>query len=176
MRFWKTRIFKASLAVMIAVLAVGYLIPERAIIPVQGASTRDWNSQSFWYEPWGQSGVHKGIDIFAPDGRPVVAPVSGIVLFRGDMGIGGRAIIILGPRWHFHYFAHLSQWHVSPLSFVSRGQRVGDVGTSGNAAGKPPHLHYAITSLLPRPWRISSATQGWKRMFFLDPNGVVGGT
>jgi len=91
------------------------------------------------------------------------------------MGMGGRAIIILGPRWRFHYLAHLGQWHVSRFSFVARGQLVGEVGTSGNAAGKPPHLHYAITSLLPRPWRTSSATQGWKRMFFVDPNNVVGG-
>jgi murein DD-endopeptidase MepM/ murein hydrolase activator NlpD len=46
---------------------------------------------------------------------------------------------------------------------------VGTVGDSGNARGKPPHLHYAIVTLLPYPWRITGQTQGWKKAFFLDP-------
>jgi hypothetical protein len=159
----------------IAVLSsIVLLVPENAGIPVQGASTKDWNRQSFWYEPWGSSGVHKGIDIFAPEGRPVFSPVHGLVIYRGDFGIGGHVVAVLGPRFHVHYFAHLSSWR-DGIYFVSRGEELGKVGTSGNAAGKPPHLHYAIVSLFPRPWRFSAASQGWKRMFFLDPNGVVGG-
>ena len=52
----------------------GYLIPESPAIPVKGASSKDWNSQTFWYEPWGPSGVHKGIDIFAAKNTAVIAP------------------------------------------------------------------------------------------------------
>ena len=43
------------------------------------------------------------------------------------------------------------------------------MGDSGNAAGKPPHLHYSLVSLLPMFWRADEAPQGWKKMFFLDP-------
>lgn len=50
---------------LVLLLISGYLVPESPIIPVKGASSKDWNSQTFWYEPWGASGVHKGIDIFA---------------------------------------------------------------------------------------------------------------
>jgi murein DD-endopeptidase MepM/ murein hydrolase activator NlpD len=138
-----------------------------------GATTRDWNNQSFWYSPWGKSGVHKGIDIFAPRGREVVAPVSGVVVFRGTLGLGGNVVAVLGPRWHLHYFAHLDRAIVRPFAFVSKGEGMGFVGNSGNAAGKPSHLHYAVLSLLPRPWQIVRGPQGWKRMFFMDPNTLL---
>ena len=60
------------------------------------------------------------------------------------------------------------------LQLVSRGDAVGKVGTSGNAAGKAPHLHYAVLQLIPRIWKATGAAQGWKRMFFVDPNELLG--
>ena len=50
------------------------------------------------------------------------------------------------------------------------GQVLGRVGDSGNAQGKQAHLHYTILSLAPYPWRMDSSSQGWKKMFFLDPD------
>src|SRR5215475_3869119 len=67
------------------ILVVGLLLPQELIIPVKGAAPRDWNPNSWWYEPWGESGVHKGIDIFAPKKTPVLAPISGVVIYRGEM-------------------------------------------------------------------------------------------
>ena len=51
-------------------LIIGLLIPEKIMIPVQGATPKDWNHNTFWYEPWGKSGVHKGIDIFGKKNTP----------------------------------------------------------------------------------------------------------
>jgi peptidoglycan LD-endopeptidase LytH len=150
-----------------------FLLPERAIIPVEGATVLDWNQNSFWYEPWGASGVHKGIDIFAPKGRAVVAPVYGVVVYKGQLGIGGNVVAVLGPKWRVHYFAHLDSASAQTFDLVLRGEEIGSVGTSGNAAGKPPHLHYSVLSMLPLPWRATAQTQGWKRMFFVDPAGVL---
>ena len=173
MRRKKLKVFFAAIA---ALVVLGLLIPEHATIPVAGATARDWNSKSYWYEPWGASGVHKGIDIFAPSGTPVIAPVHGVVVFRGTLGIGGNVVALLGPKWRLHYFAHLNTIDVPPLLPVPRGTQLGTVGTSGNAAGKPSHLHYVVLSLLPRPWRATRQTQGWKQTFFVDPNEVVHGT
>lgn len=151
------------------VIAIGFLVPERIVVPVDGASSSDWNPDSFWYEPWGVSGVHKGIDIFAPHGTNVRAATGGLVLYSGTFSIGGNVIVVLGPKWRAHYYAHLDSSQVSLGSFVSAGSAIGAVGDSGNAAGKPPHLHYVILSPFPYPWNFSSGTQGWKRMFYLDP-------
>lgn len=165
-------LLKLSLG-LLAILLIGLLIPERALIPVEGASTRDWNPKSFWYEPWGLSGVHKGIDIFAPQGRKVVSATPGVVVYRGEWGRGGRVVAVLGPKWRLHYYAHLSSFsHEAPL-LVASGSPLGTVGTSGNAEGKPPHLHYTVISLLPLPWRYSTETQGWRKMFYLDPGALL---
>ena len=153
-------------------VAAGFLVPGRPTIPVQGATQADWNAKSFWAEPWGQSGVHKGIDIFAKHGQPVISATPGIVIYQGELGIGGHVVAVLGPKWRVHYYAHLAK-PAAASWLVASGDPIGAVGTSGNAAGKAPHLHYTVLSVIPLPWRFSTATQGWKRIFFLDPGEVI---
>lgn len=159
--------------VVAAILVAGLLVPERALIPVAGASPRDWNPRSFWFEPWGRSGVHKGIDIFAPRGRPVIAATAGLVLFRGELADGGTVVAVLGPKWRVHYYAHLDALAAHTPRWVTRGDALGTVGDSGNARGRPTHLHYSVLSLLPLPWRYEAGTQGWRRMFHLDPGAII---
>lgn len=155
--------------VILIILIFGFCLPETFHMPVQNAHTADYNSQSFWYYPWGKSGTHKGVDIFAKKGTPVLAATGGIVLYSGTMGMGGNVLIILGPKWRLHYYAHLQKQEVSTLNIVSACDKIGLVGTSGNAQGKSPHLHYSITTILPYFWRADDAPQGWKKMFYLDP-------
>ncbi len=161
------------LVVLALLLAAGFLAPEFAVVPVEGAGPRDWNPRSFWFEPWGASGVHKGIDIFAPKGRRVIATTYGLVLFRGEIARGGKIVVALGPKWRLHYYAHLDTVQAGALTPLLPGTPLGTVGDSGNAAGKPPHLHYAVVSLLPLPWKATAQSQGWKRMFYLDPAEVI---
>lgn len=160
LRFW--------LACLI-ITVIGYCLPDPATIPVAGATSADWNPQSFWFYPWGKSGTHKGIDIFATAGTNVISDGYGIVTFAGELSTGGKVVLVLGPKWQMHYYAHLSQQHVHEGMLVKTGQLLGKVGTSGNAAGKDPHLHYSVKSILPRPWLIQFDEQGYKRMFYLDP-------
>jgi murein DD-endopeptidase MepM/ murein hydrolase activator NlpD len=121
--------------------------------------------------------VHKGIDIFAKSGTPVLAATPGVVVMSGQFGAGGNAVAILGPQARLHYYAHLVLLDVSSGEWVTGGQSIGTVGTTGNAAGKPPHLHYTVVTLLPYPWRAVAALrgepQGWKQMFFLDPGALL---
>lgn len=152
-------------------ILLGFLLPERCLIPVQKATPADWHPQSFWYYPWGPSVTHKGIDIFAPEGRPVRAATGGLVVFRGQLGRGGNVMVVLGPKWRLHYYAHLRELGRGWLSPVRRGALLGTVGTTGNAQGKPPHLHYSIFTPFPYILRWDpQAPQGWLKMFFLDPN------
>lgn len=145
-------------------------------MPVKNATVRDWNANSFWYYPWGRSGVHKGIDIFAPHGTPVRATTGGIVLYSGRYGLGGNVVYMLGANWRFHYYAHLKDIKVPAFMPVAAGSIIGTVGTSGNAQGKPPHLHYTIKSAFPRFWAYDSQHySSWNRTYYLDPGKFLQG-
>ena len=141
--------------------------------PVLGATVRDWNPKSFWHPNWGASGVHKGIDIFARRGTPVVAAQRGLVLYRGTLKQGGNIVLVASPRGWLHYYAHLDNTLAASGSWVSVGETLGAVGTTGNARGKPPHLHYAIFSPIPRLQSFHLEAQGWKRVFYRDPAVLI---
>jgi len=87
--------------------------------------------------------------------------------------MGGKVLLMLGPKWRLHYFAHLDNYSALPGQPVLPGAPLGTVGSTGNAKGKPPHLHYSIVTLLPYPWRWDTSTQGWKKMFYLDPTPML---
>ncbi len=160
---------KKILIALVAIILIGFILPEQTVIPVQGANSSDWNKKSFWYEPWGTSGVHKGIDIFASMGQPLVSSTQGIVLYTGTIKKGGKVVLVLGPKWKLHYYAHLESINTASFSFIDSGELIGKVGDSGNAKGKQPHVHYSILSMFPYFWKLTSETQGWKKMFYLDP-------
>jgi murein DD-endopeptidase MepM/ murein hydrolase activator NlpD len=161
--------FSKFLLVILATLLLGLLLPQSFTIPVSGATAKDYNANSFWYYPWGKSVTHKGVDIFAKKGTPVVASTSGLVVRCGNIAMGGNIVLVLGPKWRFHYYTHLQDITTSSFSWLRRGEVIGTVGDTGNAAGKPPHLHYAIVTALPYPWRWDDGRQGWKKMFYLNP-------
>jgi murein DD-endopeptidase MepM/ murein hydrolase activator NlpD len=154
---------------VLAVLVIGFLIPQNLKMPVENATSSDYNPNSFWYFPWGKSGTHKGVDVFADKGTIINSSTSGLVLYCGNISRGGNFVLVLGPKWRLHYYAHLDEVKPSTLSFVNNESIIGTVGDSGNAAGKAPHLHYSILTLAPYIWRIDSDEQGWKKMFYLNP-------
>ncbi len=160
---------KKIASILFILILIGLLIPSSAIIPVKDASCNDWNHQTFWYEPWSTSGVHKGIDVFAINKTPVLAATSGLVLFSGEISKGGNIVVTLGPKWRIHYYAHLNSISEDLGLWVTQGTEIGQVGRTGNAQGKPAHLHYSVLSLIPYVWLITTETQGWKKMFYLDP-------
>jgi hypothetical protein len=147
-----------TLLIILLIILIGYLIPQQVAIPVKGATSRDWHPKSFWYYPWGKSITHKGV-----------------VIYAGDLGRGGNVVLVLSSKWRIHYYGHLQEFNTSVLSFVSTGEPLGKVGTTGNAAGKEPHLHYSISSILPLPLRIDRSIQGWLKMFFLNPIELMQG-
>lgn len=165
------RYFKKWFWVPLLLLLIGFLLPQHMIIPVEGATPKSWADNSFWAYPWGSSVTHKGIDIFATRGTPVVASTFGLVIYTYEGGKGGKSVMVLGPKWRFHYYAHLDQIDAFPLQPLKQGTVLGTVGDTGNAKGKPPHLHYAITTPFPYVHlKDDDAVQGWKKMFYLNPD------
>lgn len=87
---------------------------------------------------------HKGIDIFAARGTPVIAPTEGRVRFTGEKGLGGKQVWLWDQkRKQSLYYAHLDSI-VPELRKVKTGDTLGFVGNTGNARTTPPHLHFGI--------------------------------
>lgn len=165
----KFRWLKKSLFILLVILSTGFLLPQRFQMPVQGATVKSYSQDSYWYYPWGKSVTHKGVDIFAKKGTPVRPATYGLVLFKGKIERGGNVVLVLGPKWRLHYYAHLDSIKTRTFSLVSANAVIGTVGATGNAAGKPPHLHYTIRTIIPYPWQVDKSPQGWKKMFYLNP-------
>jgi murein DD-endopeptidase MepM/ murein hydrolase activator NlpD len=118
-------------------------VPAALPVPVRGVVPRALRDT--WHGARSEGRKHEGIDIFAKRGTAVVAATEGIVLRVGTNRLGGQVVWVLGPGGQRHYYAHLDRY-----ADIGNGQRVrpgtilGYVGTTGNAAGTPPHLHYGI--------------------------------
>ncbi|MFC4653738.1 MULTISPECIES: M23 family metallopeptidase [Rheinheimera] len=88
---------------------------------------------------------HHGIDFSAPQGTPVYAASSGVVLsadnFSLDKAFGNAVLIEHGDKLT-SLSAHLSRLDVRMGDFVQAGQQIGLVGKTGRATG--PHLHFEI--------------------------------
>lgn len=163
---------KSIKIVMLGILIiaiVGFVVPQDLRMPVTGANANSYNHETFWYEGWGSSVVHKGVDIFAKRGTPIHSSTLGIVVAASEGGKGGKYVVILGPKWRLHYYAHLDEITTKPFTLVSHDTVIGTVGNTGNAATTPAHLHYSIATLVPYPWRIDDAPLGWQKMFYLNP-------
>jgi murein DD-endopeptidase MepM/ murein hydrolase activator NlpD len=163
------RLFKTLLFIFFIVIA-GYLLPNNVSSPIAAKDIEYWDSLSFWHYPWGQSGVHKGIDIFCKKGTDALSPVSGFIISKGYGSIAGNYIYIIGPKWRTYYFAHLDTILVKQWSYVKRGDVVGKVGNTGNAIDKPTHLHFSIKTIFPYFWLYDrKAVQGWRKIFYINP-------
>lgn len=86
--------------------------------------------------------MHNGADMAGPRGTPIVAPGDGVVTFAGRQSGFGNLIKIRHAQGFETYFAHLNKIRVKNGQKVSRGDRIGDMGTTGRSTGV--HLHYEI--------------------------------
>lgn len=102
------------------------------------------HSISSYYE-WRWGRMHNGIDIASSgiSGQSIVASDSGTVVQAGDNGDGyGNCVIIDHGNGYQTLYGHCSSVAVSYGQYVSQGDTVGYVGSTGNSTG--PHLHFEI--------------------------------
>jgi murein DD-endopeptidase MepM/ murein hydrolase activator NlpD len=90
----------------------------------------------------GGSRLHSGVDMAGPTGTPIYATADGVVSFAGRQS-GYGLIITIDHAFGFETrYAHLSRIRVTEGQRVSRGERIGDMGSTGRSTG--PHLHYEV--------------------------------
>lgn len=85
---------------------------------------------------------HSGLDISANTGVPVKAAMSGRVTFTGYNDMFGNYIVISHHSNYRTLYGHLSVIRTRPGAYVSTGERIGDVGNTGQSTGS--HLHFQV--------------------------------
>ena len=85
---------------------------------------------------------HRGIDVTAPTGTPIVAPAAGRVKFAGNDKGFGLSVEIDHGHGIVTRFAHCSRLSVRVGQLVTRGQLIAAVGSTGLSSA--PHLHYEV--------------------------------
>lgn len=88
-------------------------------------------------------GLHRGTDIFATQGTPVFAVDFGNVRATEDPK-GGNVLYLRSTDGTVYYYAHLAEYVGQYPRKVDAGEILATVGTTGNAQGKAPHLHFEI--------------------------------
>src|SRR5690242_10333531 len=99
-----------------------------------------------WQAPRGTDRHHEGQDIFAPRGTPILSATRGIVYKIGENNLGGQTVSVIGSGGRVYYYAHLDSYarNIAVGDLVTTRTVLGYVGTTGNAQGTPPHLHFGI--------------------------------
>lgn len=101
------------------------------------------NLTSYFEWRWGR--MHNGIDIAGGDdyGQPIIAADSGTVTWSGNDGGGyGNYVVIDHGNGYTTIYGHASELNCSTGDYVSQGQTIAFVGSTGNSTG--PHLHFEI--------------------------------
>lgn len=112
-------------------------------MPVRAGAVRQTSGFGMRRHPLtGRSTMHNGLDWAGPRGTPIVASADGVVKSAGRDGGYGNLVVIQHAFGIETYYAHLSTIDVRPGQRVSRGQKIGGMGTTGASTGV--HLHYEV--------------------------------
>jgi peptidoglycan LD-endopeptidase LytH len=113
-------------------------------IPVQGVLFAE--IEDSWGSPRPGGRSHRGVDIFARRGTPVLAAADGYVLRRGESELGGNFVYTVGAGGVRYYYAHLDTI-ATGIKYglpVTTNTIIGYVGNTGNASTTPAHLHLGV--------------------------------
>ena len=102
---------------------------------------------------WGRS--HNGIDIAAPIGTPIHAPLPGEVIASGPASGFGMWVRVRHDDGTVTTYGHVNRSLVRVGEQVTAGEEIAEVGNRGRSTG--PHLHMEVqtpggTTVNPRPW------------------------
>jgi murein DD-endopeptidase MepM/ murein hydrolase activator NlpD len=89
---------------------------------------------------WGR--LHAGVDLAAPDGTPIRAAGTGVVVAAGPAEGYGNAVLIDHGNGFLTHYGHMSAITVAVGQKVVAGQQIGNEGSTGHSTG--PHLHFEV--------------------------------
>jgi peptidoglycan LD-endopeptidase LytH len=118
--------------------------PATIAMPLPGVSTKQ--IANTWHAARGDRRLHEGQDIFAPRGTAIYSAAPGYVYNIGENNLGGQTVSVIGAGGRVYYYAHLDSYadSLEEGDYVTPQTILGSVGTTGNAQGTPPHLHFGV--------------------------------
>lgn len=160
---WIRRCLPLLLAVVVTAAGPAAITPAlaapddyRAAVDITFPTIASATYRDDYANPRSGGRVHRATDLFGPAGAPIYAARGGRVVWLPltESGNAGFALQIAGDDGRTYAYYHLGraggtlgQAVVRTIklgSTVERGQRLGLLGDSGNAAGGAPHLHFEI--------------------------------
>jgi murein DD-endopeptidase MepM/ murein hydrolase activator NlpD len=126
------------------------LMDRKLTLPIEGLRAED--IQDTFDQSRDGARRHEATDILAPSGTPVLAMDDGIIQKLFLSKPGGLTIYLFDDAGKYSfYYAHLNGYAAGLREgmHVKRGERIGYVGSTGNANPKTPHLHLAVFLLGP---------------------------
>lgn len=96
-----------------------------------------------WHPIFKEYRMHRGIDIGASYGASILASDGGVVILSAYSSSYGNYVVISHGNGYTSLYAHMSKRSVKEGDKVTKGQRIGLIGSTGNSTG--PHLHFEIS-------------------------------
>lgn len=112
---------------------------DGGVCPVAGAVS----FSDSWGAPRSGGRTHKGVDMIAARGVPIVAIYSGRIQRTSNSSLGGKSVYFVSDAGDMYYYAHLDDFgEISAGQSVPVGYVLGYNGSTGNAPDYLPHLHF----------------------------------
>ncbi len=106
-------------------------------IPILGQVTARFGDVGGYWQ-----NAHTGLDLAAPYGTPIYAAAAGTVVFAGWNDAYGNLVIVDLGNGVTTYYGHQSKMLVKEGDWLSRGDKLGECGSTGNSSGC--HLHFEV--------------------------------
>lgn len=112
--------------------------------PLTGTGEMNWPVDGGWIsDPFISDRNHKGLDIAANEGAEIYAAQEGTVVAAGwNSGGYGNVVMIEHENGYATVYAHMLYVYAVEGQYVSRGQLIGFVGTTGDSTGN--HCHFEV--------------------------------
>ncbi len=114
----------------------GFVLPVKGVLTTEYGVTRTINNEPSPY-------THTGLDIGCPTGTDVLSTAKGKVAFADELILTGNTVVISHGFNIFSSYYHLDSLDCKKGELVEKGQKIGEVGTTGFSTGS--HLHFEIS-------------------------------